>query len=111
MAGQDVIAQVKDAELKAAAIVADAERQAEAIKAAAKSEAADILKNSTAESRRNFESSLLLERERAKQQKEELLKIGRKEIYAEEERAKSRIPAALEELVRRLEEYFNAETC
>ena len=86
-----------------------AEREAAAIRAGADSDAGDRVKQSTAESRRNYESSLLLEIEKVKQEKEELIKAGRKEIYSEEEKAKSRMQAALVQLIRKAEEYFGAE--
>ncbi len=109
MAGEDVIARIKEAELRAAAIVAQAEKESEAIRSAANSDAADFLRRATAESRRSYESSLLVEKEKARQQKGELVKQGRKDIYSEEEKARSRIPASLEKLLSELEDYFNAE--
>lgn len=109
MAGEDVISRIKEAELRAAAMVAQAEKEADAIRSAANSDAADILRRATADSRRSYESSLLVEKERARQQKGELVKQGRKAIYSEEEKARSSIPAALEKLANELEDYFNAE--
>jgi vacuolar-type H+-ATPase subunit H len=109
MAGEDVISRVKDAEVMAAAIISDAESEAERIRAAAVSDGTDMVKKSASETRRNYETAILFEVERVKQEKEELVKIGRKEIYAEEERAKARLSASISGIVRKVEEYFHAQ--
>lgn len=109
MTGEDVISRVKNAELEAAAIVAAAEREAEAMKSAAASDASDLVRRSSEESRRSYENGLLLERERVRQEKEEMVKAGRKRVYSEEETARSRMEAALERVLRKAEDYFDAE--
>lgn len=109
MADGEIISRIKEAEMKAEALIAHAEQEAEGIRTAAVSDAAEMVKNATEESRRNYETALLLERERAKQEKEERVKLGRKEIYVEEKEAASRMRDAIDLLLSRVEDYFRAE--